>query len=146
MSDLEPPEASNSEEGLGIVGDDYVLKRKIAEGGMGSVYHAWQKSLGREVAVKILPKEMVNEDIDSTARFMQESSAMAGLNHPHIVAIYGRGETEEGDPWFAMEYVDGHSIHEYILAGKLTTDHVYAWIPMICDALDYAPRTRNRAP
>jgi formylglycine-generating enzyme required for sulfatase activity len=88
---------------------DFQLVREIGRGGMGVVYLAMQVSLGRRVAVKILPN--VRRDARTLERFAREAKAASGLDHPHVVPVLASGE-ENGLAWFAMAYVDGHDLAE----------------------------------
>jgi serine/threonine-protein kinase len=80
------------------------LLRELARGNMGLVFTAYQQSLKRQIAVKILPKCMYTEE--SVCLFIQEAEAVAGLSHPNIMPIYEIGETEEFR-YFTMQLIDG---------------------------------------
>ncbi|MBI4586436.1 MAG: protein kinase [Planctomycetes bacterium] len=97
-------ETANS---LGTFGD-YKLLRQIGRGGMGVVYEAWQSSLDRRVALKVLPVE-VAADSKAFTRFVREAKVAGKMNHPNFVAVYGMG-FEEGMPFFAMEFVEGETL------------------------------------
>ena len=103
--------AAASDEPLGTVGD-YTLRRQIGRGGMGLVYEAWENSMHRRVALKILPGG-VAADSRSFLRFMHEARTAGQLNHPNIVAVYAMGVTEH-TPYFAMEYVEGETLAQVI--------------------------------
>ena len=91
---------------------DYRIVREIGRGGMGVVYEAEQLSLGRRVALKILPlASMLNPQ--RVQRFRNEAQAAAHLDHPHIVDIYGVG-CERGVHYFAMRYIQGCTLAELI--------------------------------
>lgn len=77
---------------------------------MGVVYKARQISLDRIVAIKLLPREIIRDDIDFKQRFKQE----AKLSHQCIVAVHDFGETEDGQLFFAMEFIDGQSLAKII--------------------------------
>jgi|GEM_PF-1202922 len=86
------------------------IERLIGRGGMGAVYEAVQLSLERQVALKILP-ENVSEDEIYTARFEREARSIAALNHPNIVQVYDMGKDEaSGLYYIVMEYVEGGSL------------------------------------
>src|SRR5574344_874827 len=89
----------------GDLADAYTPFLKIGEGGMGTVFLARDRRLGRFVAIKRLA-ESARADVLLRKRFLQEAHAVAGLNHIHIVHIYALGEDAEG-PYMVMEYVAG---------------------------------------
>jgi serine/threonine protein kinase/Tfp pilus assembly protein PilF len=91
---------------------DFRLLREIGRGGMGVVYEAEQLSMGRRVALKILPFVAIAED-KSLQRFRNEVRAAAALEHPHIVSVYSIGE-ERGVHYYAMQLVRGQSLAELI--------------------------------
>ncbi|RMI35059.1 MDR family MFS transporter [Nocardia stercoris] len=83
----------------------YAIEGVLGRGGMGTVYLARHPRLPRKVALKLLHRD-VSEDADMRARFLRESSVVAGLDHPGIVAVLDQG-VENGQPWLAMQYVHG---------------------------------------
>ena len=87
---------------------DYRIIREIGRGGMGIVYEAHQKSLNRQVALKVLPFAAVL-DQRQIARFRNEAQAAAQLHHPHIVPVYAVGQ-EQGVYYYAMQYVAGQTL------------------------------------
>jgi hypothetical protein len=91
---------------------DFRLVREIGRGGMGVVYEAHQVSLGRRVALKVLPFAAVL-DSRQLQRFKNEARAAATLDHPHIVSVYSVGE-ERGMHFYAMQLIDGQSLAEVI--------------------------------
>lgn len=96
----------------GVIGARYETKRLIGRGGMGSVWLAKDRLLGREVAIKevaALPGETERE----TERALREARSAAALNHPNAVALYDAIE-HEGVPWLVMEYVSGPTLSEWV--------------------------------
>src|SRR4051794_14926328 len=91
---------------------DFRLLRELGRGGMGVVYEAEQLSMGRRVALKILPFVAIAQD-KSLQRFRNEVRAAAALDHPHIVSVYSIGE-ERGVHYYAMQLVRGQSLAELI--------------------------------
>ncbi len=87
---------------------EYVLEKRIGKGGMGQVFLAKQESLDRQVAVKVLPKELAKDET-FRARFEREAKAAASLIHPNVVQVYSYG-IEKGVPYFAMEFVEGEDL------------------------------------
>src|SRR5690606_12996916 len=91
-----------------------VLGREIGRGGMGVVYEARQTSLGRRVALKVLPFASVL-DSRQIARFKNEAQAAAQLQHPNIVSAFAIGD-ERGVHFYAMQYIEGESLDRSLLA------------------------------
>lgn len=92
---------------------EFQILRRLGKGGMGDVYLAKQTSLGRDVALKVMRKDAVNEDRTHLDRFKTEAMAAAHLNHPNIVQVYLIGE-EDGNHFIAQEYVKGKNLREFI--------------------------------
>ena len=110
----------------------YEVLSAIGAGGMGEVYRARDTKLGRDVALKVLPPHFAL-DPDRMARFTREAQLLASLNHPHISAIYGVEEHA-----LVLEFVDGPTLADRILPGRLETDEALAIARQIADALDAA--------
>jgi eukaryotic-like serine/threonine-protein kinase len=87
---------------------DYRILREIARGGMGIVYEAVQESLGRHVALKVMPQYRLH-DRNQLERFQREARAAAMLHHTNIVPVYGVGE-HNGVHHYAMQYIEGQSL------------------------------------
>jgi serine/threonine protein kinase len=119
----------------------YEILGFLGRGGMGAVYKARQKSLNREVAIKVLPR-MVEDGggaMHFADRFKREAEGMANLNHPSIVAVYDAGETPSGLLFFVMELVQGTDVGRMIQSnGRLPPEHAYAIAAHVCEALAYA--------
>jgi serine/threonine protein kinase len=109
-----PPQAAQAEKGMPII-PGYRLERKLGHGGMGVVYEAEQLALKRTVALKVILAGCL-ADAKMRTRFRGEAEAAASLQHANIVQIYDIGE-HDGEPYFAMEFVQGGSLDEK-LAGK----------------------------
>ncbi len=86
----------------------YLILEKLGEGGMGAVYRAHDIQLDRDVAVKVLPPQRLN-DADAVARFQREARALAKLSHPNIIQAYDSG-VDKGRHFLVMEYVEGASL------------------------------------
>ena len=97
------------------IGDRYALVGRLGGGGMADVWLADDDMLGRRVALKFL-HERFAQDANFVERFRREAQAAAGLQHPNVVGVYDRGETD-GRPWIAMEYVEGASLKDLIVRG-----------------------------
>jgi serine/threonine protein kinase len=98
-----------------LLGNRYRLGERIAAGGMGAVYRAVDESLGRQVAVKVLRRELA-DDPTFLERFRREARAAAGLSHPGVAGVYDYGELG-GQPFIVMELVEGETLAERLAAG-----------------------------
>ena len=96
----------------------YHVVEKVGAGGMGEVYRAHDPRLGRDVAIKMLPRVFAN-DPDRLRRFEQEARAAAALNHPGILAIYDVGTTKDKIPYVVSELLDGETLRECLARGPL---------------------------
>ncbi len=105
-------------------------------GAMGEVYRANDTTLGREVALKVLPADFAN-DPDRLARFTREAQTLAALNHPNIAAIYGIEECD-GVRALVMEFVDGEDLSAHIERGALPLAEALPIAQQIADALESA--------
>jgi hypothetical protein len=114
----------------------YEVVASIGAGGMGEVYRARDTSLGRDVALKVLPESVAN-DPDRLARFEREARTLAALNHPHIAQIHGF-ENSGGTQALVMEYVDGPTLAERIAHGALPVDDAIAIARQIAEGLEAA--------
>src|SRR6187551_2211770 len=90
----------------------YRIIRKLGAGGMGEVFLAEDTTLGRKVAIKMLPERSIGSDL-ARQRLINEAKAAAALDHPNICAIYEVGE-EDGCVFIVMQYIDGESLAERI--------------------------------
>src|SRR5262249_26519642 len=97
----------------GLRFDRYVLMAQIGEGGMGRVYLARDTRLGRKVALKVLPRERMNNP-RAIARFRREARVGAQLQHENLVRIYDEGETH-GYHYLVMEYIEGKTVGRLIV-------------------------------
>src|SRR5438045_5420444 len=91
---------------------DYRIIREIGQGGMGVVYEAEQLSLGRHVALKILPKQLLL-DARTKQRFEREAKAAAKLHHTNIVPVFGVGE-HDGLPYYVMQFIPGLGLDQVL--------------------------------
>jgi serine/threonine protein kinase/tetratricopeptide (TPR) repeat protein len=111
----------------------YTITATLGRGGMGTVYRATDSSLGRDVALKVLPPE-VAADPDRLDRFRREARALAALNHPHIVTIYS--VEQEGDVHFlTMELVPGQALDQVIAGQPVPIEKARQVAKAIADAL-----------
>jgi Tol biopolymer transport system component len=114
----------------------YEIVVPLGAGGMGEVYRARDAKLGRDVAIKVLPRAFTS-DPDRRARFEREARVLASLNHPHIGAIYGL-EDVDGMPALVMELVDGEDLAQRIARGPIPLAEALPMAAQIADALEAA--------
>ena len=115
----------------------YKIKSELGRGGMATVYRAYDPSFDREVAVKVLPREMVH-NLVFRARFKRELKLIASLEHPAIVPVYDVGEEDDGRQYFVMRYMGGDSLSDWIKKGVLSLQDTAIIIERLASALDYA--------
>ncbi len=122
---------ANGERVLG----DFRLVREVGRGAMGIVYEAWQRSVDRRVAVKVLSSGLLTNP-GALARFHREAAAAARLRHPNIVEVYGFGDAD-GEHFYAMQFVDGASLLECMAAWR-SPDRAVHLAAQLADALAHA--------
>ena len=115
----------------------YRITEHIGSGGMADVYKAIQESLGRSVALKVLPREYARDE-GMVRRFHREARSAGRLSHPNIVTIYEDGLADDVH-YFAMEYVEGNDLKNLIAGtGPLPPEQAREISKQVCDALSYA--------
>jgi serine/threonine-protein kinase len=115
----------------------YRLEARIGAGGMSTVYRAFDETLERWVAIKLLNRE-VSSDSDELERFRREARAVAQLSHPHVVGVIDAGE-DDGRPYIVFEYVEGETLKERIRRlGRLPVPEAVAYAVEIARALGAA--------
>src|SRR5262245_3350360 len=114
----------------------YEVLGQLGAGGMGEVYAARDTRLGRTVAIKILAPH-VDARSDAHKRFETEARAIAGVNHPHICALYDIGRDGEV-AYMVMEHVEGESLASRLAKGALPLADALRCAMQIADALDQA--------
>jgi Tfp pilus assembly protein PilF/tRNA A-37 threonylcarbamoyl transferase component Bud32 len=111
----------------------FEIVRILGEGGMGIVYLARDETLQRELAVKVLRRELVGDE--GRQRFIREARACSRISHPNIVTVYAAGE-HEGDLYIAMELLEGRTLREVIAQeGPIEWRRVSGWMTAILSAL-----------
>jgi serine/threonine protein kinase len=114
----------------------YQITSQLGKGGMGEVYQAKDRKLGRDVAIKVLPEEFA-KDTDRVARFQREAKLLASLNHPNIAAIYGLEESS-GTNFLVLELVEGETLADRIKAAPIPVEESLKLALQIAEALEAA--------
>src|SRR6266536_1173108 len=125
----------------------YESQAPLGAGGMGEGYRARDTRLQRDVAIKVLP-ELFASDPERLARFEREAHLLAALNHPHIAQVYGlerqdrrdgqEGPKGRGAPFIVMEFVDGPTLADRLVHGRIPLDEALPIARQIADALEAA--------
>jgi serine/threonine protein kinase len=115
----------------------YEIKSELGRGGMATVYRGYDPRFEREVAVKVLPPELLHADPQFRARFAREAKIIAQLEHPSIVPVYDVGE-ENNQPYFVMRFMNGGSLSDRIKAGILSVSEAAKILNQIAPGLDEA--------
>ncbi len=118
-----------------ILGGRFQLEAKVGEGGMGSVYRAFDLVSSKTVAIKILKKELA-ESRHARKRFSREALAAGRLNHPNIVRVYKY--VDDTKPYIVMEFVDGVSFRRYLRRDKPAISEILSMVTQLCGALEHA--------
>jgi len=116
----------------------YRIVREIGRGGMGVVYEAERddEEFERRVAIKVLPAAWAASALAERFRF--ERRVLAGLDHPNIARLLDAGTTDDGVPYFVMEYVDGEPIDAWVRERGLTVRQRLAVLQQVCSAVAHA--------
>ena len=116
---------------------NYKITKKIEEGGMAVVYQGIQESLGRPVAIKVLKHKFIKETL-VVNYFNRESLIIARLIHPNIIHVIDRGLTDNGMPYFVMDFIKGTDTARLIMKGGLKFNRKLDIVVQTCKALAYA--------
>jgi eukaryotic-like serine/threonine-protein kinase len=111
----------------------YEIKALLGAGGMGEVYLAQDTRLGRQVALKLLPRAFI-DDVERVRRFEQEARAASALNHPNILTIY-EIERAEDKHFIAMEYIDGETLRDKIHRERTPLPKLLKWLQQVAEGL-----------
>jgi eukaryotic-like serine/threonine-protein kinase len=122
-----------------MIGQDfshYSILARLGEGGMGVVYRARDLTLHRDVALKFLTIDILDDRL-AHEKVLQEARVISALNHPNICTIYEVGEAE-GRPYLAMEYLEGHPLSQEITSGGSSAEVLVRYGMQLADALGHA--------
>lgn len=116
----------------------YRIEREIGRGGMGAVYEAVRvdKEFSLTVAIKLVKRGMDTDFV--LRRFRKERQILAALDHPHIARLMDGGTTDDGLPYFVMEFIEGQPLYRYCDANQLTIAERLRLFRAVCDAVHYA--------
>ena len=114
----------------------YRIINRIGQGGMASVYKAYQPSMDRNVAIKVLPSQLA-ESREFVTRFQQEARIIARLEHPHILPVFDYGESD-GITYFVMRYLEAGTLKTKMEAGPLSLNEIDRLFTQLAEALGYA--------
>src|SRR5215510_8839925 len=115
----------------------YRIINKVGQGGMATVYKAYQPSMDRNVAIKVLPSQLA-ESPEFVTRFQQEARIIAKLEHPHILPIFDYGE-DHGITYFVMRYLEAGTLKDKMETSRpLSLEMVDHLFTQLADALGYA--------
>ncbi|MGO9123332.1 MAG: protein kinase domain-containing protein [Terriglobales bacterium] len=117
----------------------YEIVSPLGAGGMGEVYRAHDSRLGRDVAIKVLPRQL-QSDPDLKARFEREARAISSLQHAHICTLFDVGH-QDGTDYLVMEYLEGETLAARLQKGPLPLDQVLTIAIQTADALERAHRS-----
>ena len=124
-----------------LLGGRFRLEEKIGSGGMSTVYRAFDETLERWVAIKLMHRE-ISSDSDQLERFRREARAVASLNHPHLVTVIDFGEDDD-HPYIVFEYVEGENLKDRLRrVGRLPVPEAVAYAIEIGRALECAHSNR----
>ncbi len=114
----------------------YEIKQELSRGGMGVVYRALDTKLDRDVAIKVLPPELMTDE-DRRRRFVQEAKAAASIHHPHVATIHEIDE-EDGVHFIVMELIEGEKLTDLLTRGRLAPSRVLELAAELAEGLSKA--------
>jgi eukaryotic-like serine/threonine-protein kinase len=125
-----------------LLGHRYRLDRRLGEGGMGTVYEAYDQELEREVAVKLIRLDLAASAV-AAARFRREAKAAASFSHPNVVTVYDYGVAQDQRAYLVMELLRGVTLRQELSrSGRLPSARAVQILHGVCSAVDAAHRQR----
>ena len=125
-----------------VIDGRFEIRDKLGQGGMGTVYRAWQRSVGREVAIKLIDRSIASDPM-AVQRFLREAHLASQLSHPNTISVLDFGQLPDGRLFTAMELVRGHTLGRELRAkGPFPLDRIIRIGTQICDALEAAHGAR----
>ena len=136
--DIADKVASKREDFAGKQFGNYRIIREIGRGGMGTVFLAerWGGEFEQQVALKIIRQSFADKELEK--RFRRERQILASLNHPNIAQLHDGGVSDAGEPFLAMEYVEGARIDKFCERENLSTNERLKLFLSVCNAVSYA--------
>jgi tRNA A-37 threonylcarbamoyl transferase component Bud32 len=116
---------------------EYVVKRKIGEGGMGQVYAGEQPMIGKQVAIKVLSSQLI-QDPSLVQRMLDEARAVNLIHHPNLIDIFSFGMLPDRRPYFVMEYLEGEDLETALGRNAVTPADLTSLIEQLCQTLGAA--------
>lgn len=138
MLDREPDRIYDLSDSSHEIFGNYQIVKEIGHGGMGIVYLGKRidGEFSQKVAIKIIRRNIYDQEI--IKRFKRERQILANLNHPNIAKLLDGGVTDDGDPYFVMEYIDGDDLFSYLKSNSLTLEECLKLFCTVCRAVAYA--------
>jgi serine/threonine-protein kinase len=113
---------------------EWRIERQIGEGGMGTVYSAVHKEIGKHAAIKVI-RARVADELHASERFLQEARIVNQIQHPNIVDIFQIGQLADGRPYLVMELLHGESLGDRLDRGRMPASEAIDILLQICQAL-----------
>ncbi len=121
-----------------VVDGKMTILGKLGQGGVGGVFKAWQHSIGRDVAIKLLRQEY-SGNANLVRRFLLEAKAAQKLSHPNVVTLFDFGQADTGELYILMELLEGKTLGDLIEeCGTVKADRAVMLIEQVCDGLQHA--------
>ncbi|MEW6430263.1 MAG: protein kinase [Myxococcota bacterium] len=117
-----------------MVDERFAIEAHVASGGMGDVYRANHVHLKRAVALKLM-KRVLAQDPEMWGRFKREAELVSQLESAHVVRVFDFGQTKDGQPYLAMEYVEGPTLDVLLEKGPLAPEHAAQLLLQVCEGL-----------